>query len=213
MRRKLANKISNLDFHKIKPLKKFIAKFVVVAFLILVVSLLKKINFNQTNIFLGKIKASIQYEFSIKNDGKKIYEKILEVAGNSKKILNVFNTFDLDKYPSPIKGNIYKSYDENFNQGIDIRAVSDEEPFSITEGIVTDIVKKDKKGYFVTVKSDDIDFVYGYFSKVYLSKGDKVFPGDPLGVLGTNVDGYRYLRFETWVDDLSLDPLNYIEIK
>lgn len=213
MRMKVTNAISKLDFHKFRPLKKFITKITAVILIILVVSLLKKINFRQTNILLGIIKDNIQYEFSIRNDGKKIYGRIREIVGNSKEILNVFNPFDSDKYPSPIKGSVYKSYNKNSNLGIDIRAESDEEPLFIMEGIITDIVKKDKQGYFVTVKSDNIDFTYGYFLKVYLSKGDKVSSGEPIGILGTNIDGRRYLRFEAWVDDLPVDPLNYIEIK
>ena len=69
-----------------------------------------------------------------------------------------------------------------------------------------------KKGYFVTIKNDNMDVVYGYLSKTYLEKGSTVEVSDIVGLLGTNKDGNQYLRIEIYIDGIPVDPSDYIDL-
>lgn len=214
MRTKTGGNTTKLNFKKPQYLKKFMFKSIAVICILSLTMFLKKFNFRQTNAILNVVKENIQYEFSLKDDGKKIFRKIQGFAMNSMEKIAVFNPMTkIDKYPSPIQGKVFKQYDKDTNQGIDIKAtLSDEEPVSVTEGIVKNIEQKDKKGYYITVQNGNMDYVYGYLSKPYVSKGDSVSVGQPIGGLGTNVDGHKYLRFEIWIDGSSVDPLYYIDM-
>lgn len=214
--------------HKFRVLKNFSKRrlnfkrqanrIIVVLILLAFILILKKLNNNTSSKIIQIIDNSMQYEFSIKKDGKAILnygKKILTIPEKTLSVLNIENT---RKYNSPIDGSVHNPFGEtkyldgskSFNDGIDIIPKEDKEPVIIANGIVRKIEDKETKGYFVTVEHDELTTVYGYLVSIYLEEGEKVSEGSKVGTLGTNKDGNKYLHFETWIDNEPVNPLDYI---
>lgn len=215
MKSKITSAIRRIDLHKFKRLKQFLIKSIIVGLFILTILFFKKINLRYTNSFLDITKRWTEHEFSITKDGKKIFGSLQKTLENSVEVFNEYNPIKKEYDSIPIDGKIISPYKEGTNSGIDIRVKENinEEPISITNGIVTEVELRDKKGYFVTITYEDKEFIYGYFSNTNLSRGDQISSGEPIGELGTNKDGFKYLRIEIWEDGSPIDPIKYIDIK
>lgn len=205
--------------YQYKYLKTFIIKALITTIVIIFLVLFKKTNFKPTNKVLNIIKNNIQYKVDLKEDSKRIYNNVERLINKSIDSITVFNPNKAEKLLAPISGTLYKNYiinlDDNIgdNTGIDILAQdNNEDPKAIIEGIVKSVEIKGGKGYFVTIKGNDIDLVYGYLSKSFVTKGEKVYMGDSIGTIGTNKDGLKYLRFEVYLNGKSVNPLDYIVI-
>lgn len=213
MKTKIANTLKGLDLHKLKGLRRFFINSMTALSIILLTMLFKRIDFRQTNSLLNIIKVSTEYEFSFKDDGKRIFGRMQSLLEDSMETLSVYNPLRKEKLPLPVDGTLYRDYEKGISNGIDIRVIEDKEPISITNGIVSKVEQRDKKGYFITIQYENMEIVYGYFSQIHFTQGDKISTGEAIGILGTNKDGYKYLRFEIWKDGSSINPLNYIDMK
>lgn len=199
-------------------LRRQIINIVGVIIILLFLLILKLLNNSITNNIIQIVESSINYNFSLKKDGQAILNYSKKVLELPEKALEVFNISYSSKHPPPIEGTIYKPFGQvkylngktEFNNGIDIIPKEDKDPVSIAEGIVRKIEDRKTKGYFVTIEHDGYSTVYGYLTKVYVNEGDKVAQGTRLGTLGTNKDGNKYLRFEVWIDDNPVNPMEYI---
>lgn len=205
--------------YRYKYFKSFMMKTLITIIAIAFLVLFKKTNFKPTNKVLELIKHNIQYKVDIKEDSRRIYHNVERLVNKSIDSITVFNTSKAEKLLAPISGTVYKNYiinlDDNINDntGIDILAHNnDENPKAIIEGTVKSVEIKGSKGYFVTIKGDDMDLVYGYLSKSFVANGEKVYVGDSIGTIGTNKDGLKYLRFEIYLNGKSVNPLDYIEL-
>lgn len=212
MKRKIERFIRSLNLHKFKYLNKFLLKVFIAISVIIFVLLLKKINIPNTQKILSKIDYGISQDFNIKNQGNKIFKKAEQIIYDSSKFISTFKEDSVDKLSSPINGEIYRPFKSGENEGVDILSMDDKDPLSITSGLVKDIKIDEKKGYFVTIESDDMIITYGYLSKVYVNKGDLINTLDSIGKLGKNKDNNRYLRLEIEVDGKKVNPEKYIEI-
>ena len=207
------------NIHIYNYIKIFFYRSVFVIFFLLLLLLIKKINLTSTNIFVEELKSNINYNFHIVEDGKRVYNKAKVIIDNSLDTIGVFN-ITTKKYSTPIKGTIYKSFDQDVlidnirvkNKAIDIKSTLGEDPKAILNGTVKYIKHNDKRGYFVCIEDETIEVVYGYLSKVYVLEESKVEIGDSIGLIGTNKDGNKYLRIEVYIDGVAVDPLDYIDL-
>ncbi|MBC8590819.1 M23 family metallopeptidase [Wansuia hejianensis] len=213
MKNKIMNKLKRLDLERLKQLKSFINKTIAVVIIALLTLILKKIDLKPTNKVLDFMKTSIQYEFRLVDDSKRIFNWSKKLAKRSGNVINVFNPISFNKYSSPINGVLYREYEKNTNEGIDIKSIDGKDPKAIMPGIVKQIENPSNKGYFITIEKDNMEITYGYLSQVYFSKGDELEVGDAIGILGTNQDGQKYLRIEMTVDGSKVDPAKYIDIE
>lgn len=205
--------------NKYNYFEKLIFKSIFVLIFLLILLLIKKVNLDGSNNLLEGLKKNLNYEFSLKEDGKKIYYKAKDIIDDSLESVGVFNSESI-KYKSPLNGTIYKTFGQDIiineekikNGGLDIKSVSEEDPKIVMSGVVTKVEKNGNKGYYVTIKKDNIEITYGYLSKAYVSEGSNVEVGDLIGLLGTNKDGNKYLRLEVYIDGIAVDPADYIEI-
>lgn len=214
------NRNSN-TIYRYKYLKTFMMKTLITIVAILFLFILKKTNYKPTNKVLDIIKHNIQYQVDIKEDSKRIYHKVENIVNKSIDSITVFNPNKVEKLLPPITGSVYKNYvinldenNKNDNFGIDILStIKDENPKSIILGKVKSVEIKGSKGYFVTIETSDMEFVYGYLSKSFVNQGEIVKLGEEIGVIGTNKDGKKYLRFEVYLNGKQVNPLNYIDIE
>lgn len=213
MKTKIKTYLNNLNLHRLKPLKPIFYKSVFSLVVILCFLGFKALNFKSTRWILDKVKHNINYEIEVKETGKKALYIVKGLVKDSKEVLTVFNLDSKEKYASPISGEIYKPFEAEINKGVDIRSIDEKDPKSIIKGTVKDIYLQEKQGYFVTIEREDLAIVYGYLSEVYVSKGDSVNVETPIGSLGTNKDGSKYLRIEIKEDGVYKDPSDYIDLK
>ncbi len=205
--------------HKYNYVRTFIIKSILTIIFLLILVAMKKIDLKPTNRFLESLEKNINYNFSFVEDGKRLYDKAQNLINKSIGSIAVFKE-DSPKYNSPIAGTVYKSFGQDIivngeaskNTGIDIKSVSKMDPKVIIAGQVSNIETRGNKGYFVTIKNENMEIVYGYLSKTYLEKGSIVDIGDIVGLLGTNKDGNQYLRIELYIDGTPVNPLDYIDI-
>lgn len=213
MKSKTKKYFNNLNTSRLKSLKPLLYKVVFSLAIILSVLAFQAINLKPTKWALSKIKYNIEYKIDFKNSGKEVYKKVQSLVKDSKHVLTVFNLDSKERYPSPIKGELYRTYEKGSNEGIDIKSNDEKDPNSVFKGTVKDVYLQDKQGYFVVVERENIEMIYGYLSKAHVSKGDSIDIETPVGSLGTNKDGNKYLRIELKVDGAYKDPLDYIDLK
>lgn len=200
--------------------KRQLTSVVGVLIILVLLLLLKILNNSITDNIIQIIDNSINYEFSLKEDGKEMLNYGKKILKFPEKALTVFNIGGIDKYPPPIEGNIYKPFGEikyldgstDFSNGLDIIPISEKDPIAIENGLITKVEDKDAKGYFVTIEHEEFVTVYGYLTNVYVKENEKISQGDKIGTLGTSKDGNMYLHFELWVDNSPTNPLNYIDL-
>ncbi|OLS03330.1 M23 family metallopeptidase [Tissierella creatinophila] len=213
MKTKIKKHLNNLNINRLKTLKPVFYKIIFSLVVILCVLTFKALNFKSTKWVLSKIKYTIEYETDLRSSGKEVYRKVQGLVKDSKNVLTVFNLDSKVKYPLPIKGELYRSYEKDINEGIDIKSTDENDPKSIITGRVKDIYLQEKQGYFVIIEQEKMEITYGYLSKSYVSKGDSIDTETPIGSLGTNKDGNKYLRIELKVDGRYKNPLDYIDVK
>lgn len=199
--------------------KRQINKIIYVLIILVLLLILKKINNSISSNIIQIIDKGINYEFSIKRDGKNILDYGKKLLVLPEKALTVLNIGENSKFLPPIEGTIYNPFGEvkyldgsiGFNKGVDIIPKEQKEPVAIEEGIVTKIEDKNTKGYYITIQHENMITVYGYLTKVYVNEGEKIAQGVKVGSLGTNKDGNKYLHFEMWIEDTPVNPLDYIK--
>ena len=213
MKTKIKTYLNNLNIHRLKPLKPVFYKSLFSLSIVLCVLAFQALNFKSTRWVLDKVRHNIEYEVEIKETGKRVVYIVKGLVKDSKGVLTVFNLDSKEKYSSPISGEVYKAFEAETNKGVDIRSVDGKDPKSIIKGTVKDIYLQEKQGYFVTIEREDLEIVYGYLSEAYVSKGDRVDVETPIGSLGTNKDGSKYLRIELKEDGVYKNPSDYIDLK
>ncbi len=199
--------------------KRQLNRIIYVLAILILLLLLKRLNNSISSNIIEIIDNSINYKVNVKEDSKLIIDygkKIFKLPG---KALSVLNLEDNSKYILPIEGVVYNPFGEvkyldgssKFNSGVDIIPNDEKEPVAIDSGLVLSIEDKKSKGYYITIKHDEIISVYGYLVKTYVNIGDEVVQGTKLGTLGTNKDGNKYLHFEIWEGENPVDPSKYIK--
>ncbi len=191
----------------------------IVLIILVLILILKRLNNSISSNIIQIIDNGINYEFSVKKDGKIILDYGKKLISLPEKALSALNIKEDNKYIPPIEGAIYKPFGEvkyldgtsTFNNGVDIIPKEDREPVSIDKGVVIKVEDRNTKGYFVTIEHENMTTVYGYLTKVYVEKGEKIDEGTKIGSLGTNKDGNKYLHFEIWVDGSSVNPSSYVK--
>ncbi|NLL81489.1 MAG: M23 family metallopeptidase [Tissierellia bacterium] len=207
--------INKANFFKV--LRRFLYKSIVVLAIILVLTIIKKINLVSTNNFLKGVRNNIVYEFDIVKDGKKIYNGLKSLIDLSVETVAVYRGTN-EKYDPPVAGTVYRRYDSILlidgekvrNSGTDIKVINEGEPKSIINGIVSKVYQNDNKGYYIKIKNEEIEVTYGYLSTSYVKEGDNIKVGQVIGKTGTSKDGNNYLRIELSVRGNKVDPEDYI---
>lgn len=171
-----------------------------------------------TNRLLEIVKTSINYEYHIRDDSLRIYNRAKNMFNSSLESIPVFNTGE--KLPPPVNGAVIRAFDVKLdtedglvnNGGIEIKLENNMEPISVIDGRVTNLEKRDSKGYFLSIEEGNIKIIYGYLQDTYLKEGDLVKKNDTIGKVGVNKDGSKYLRIELYVNGELVDPEKHMDL-
>lgn len=195
-----------------KFLKRTIKQIIIVAIVLILLFVLKRLNTSFSEKIIEIINNSIYHEFNLEEDSEKALSYGKKIISFSEKTMEVFNIRQFNRYPRPVVGEIHKKFSKKQNYGVDFLSNGDLDGKSVGVGKVINIENKDSQGLFVTIEHKDFISIYGYLSDVYIDIGDEVNEGQEIGRLGTGKDGRQYLHFEIWIDGKPKDPTKYLEL-
>ena len=160
-------------------------------------------------------KQGVEYEIveskkkkQTKKDSPKKKEEVEEV-----------NTFDFSTILPPIThealiGSPYGIRSHRLHRGVDVNVIKDEPVVAAYPGEVT-MSRYNKGGYghYVLIKHPNgIETLYAHLSKRLLNVGDKVFPGDIVGLAGNSGrSSAAHLHFEIRYGEINIDPATVID--
>jgi len=158
-------------------------------------------------------KDGVEYEIveskKKKNARKKKAEQAQEIG----------DTFDFSTMLLPIThealvGSPYGIRSHRLHRGVDVNVIKDEPVVAAYPGEVT-MSRYNKGGYghYVLIKHPNgIETLYAHLSKRLLKVGDKVFPGDIVGLAGNSGrSSAAHLHFEIRYGEVNIDPCTVID--
>ena len=127
--------------------------------------------------------------------------------------------FDFSEMLLPIThealvGSPYGIRSHRLHRGVDVNVITDEPVVAAYPGEV--IMSRYNKGgygnYVLIQHSNGIQTLYAHLSKRLLKVGDKVFPGDIVGLAGNSGrSSSAHLHFEIRYGEVNIDPLSVID--
>ena len=128
-------------------------------------------------------------------------------------------TFDFSTILPPIThealiGSPYGIRSHRLHRGVDVNVIKDEPVVAAYPGEVTmSRFNKGGYGHYVLIKHPNgIETLYAHLSKRLLSVGDKVFPGDIVGLAGNSGrSSAAHLHFEIRFGEVNIDPTTVID--
>lgn len=115
----------------------------------------------------------------------------------------------------PLKGIVTSRFGERepddivsaFHAGIDIGVNEGTVFIASMEGIVTNVSYDEGYGNFIQIENGDVETLYAHCSNIYLSEGDNVVQGEPVGEVGqTGRATGPHLHFEVSKNDRLVNP-------
>jgi murein DD-endopeptidase MepM/ murein hydrolase activator NlpD len=111
-------------------------------------------------------------------------------------------------------GSPYGIRSHRLHRGVDVNVIKDEPVVAAYPGEVT-MSRYNKGGYgnYVLIKHPNgIETLYAHLSKRLLKVGDKVFPGDIVGLAGNSGrSSAAHLHFEIRYGEVNIDPCTVID--
>jgi murein DD-endopeptidase MepM/ murein hydrolase activator NlpD len=97
-----------------------------------------------------------------------------------------------------------------FHAGVDLRARNDT-VFAVMNGLTKSVGYDDFLGINIRLEHDSLETVYGHLSRVFVSPGQPVEAGEPIGITGVTgrVTG-EHLHFSVRFKGRYVDPLEFI---
>lgn len=122
------------------------------------------------------------------------------------------NLFLLD----PVKGRVRQKFHLVRHPGIDIVTKKDEVIKASVGGVVVFAAYTDLDGWVAIVKHpNDVTSVYKHAQSLFVTTGDFVKTGTPLGIVGSSGEQTTgpHLHFELWGINGPMDPLDYLSFR
>lgn len=97
-----------------------------------------------------------------------------------------------------------------FHAGVDLRARHDT-VFAVMTGLTESVGYDDFLGINIRLAHDNLETVYGHLSRVFVSPGQPVEAGEPIGITGATGRVTReHLHFSVRFKGRYIDPLEFI---
>ena len=111
-------------------------------------------------------------------------------------------------------GSKYGIRDHRLHRGVDVSIIRDEPVVAAFPGVVT-VSKYNQGGYghYVMVEHENgLSTLYGHLSERLVKVGDKVYPGDIVGLAGnTGKSSGAHLHFEIRYGEINIDPETIVD--
>ncbi len=201
-------------------LKDNLRKLTICIFVVLIIVLIKSMNFSYAQKAASGIKSIITSEYDLKERLGLVRDWL---PGMQRNIMKVFNAEGSSALMSmPVDGPITSGYGmrthpvfgvERKHDGIDIAAPVGEPVKAALPGTVTEIRADDNYGNVVLIDhGNGVKTLYGHLEDVRVSKDQQVSRDDIIGVVGnTGLSTGSHLHFEVWVNDRPVDPANRLD--
>jgi murein DD-endopeptidase MepM/ murein hydrolase activator NlpD len=116
-------------------------------------------------------------------------------------------------HPAPIASK-YGIRDHRLHRGVDVAVIKDEPVLAAFPGVVT-MAKYNKGGYghYVVVDHENgLQTLYGHLSERLVKIGDRVYPGDIVGLAGNSGrSSGAHLHFEIHYGEINIDPETIVD--
>ena len=161
-------------------------------------------------------KQGVEYEIVESKKKKRERAKQQKKAEEAARMVDIF---DFSTILPPIThealiGSPYGIRSHRLHRGVDVNVIKDEPVVAAYPGEVT-MSRYNKGGYghYVLIKHPNgIETLYAHLSKRLLSVGDKVFPGDIVGLAGNSGrSSAAHLHFEIRFGEVNIDPTTVID--
>lgn len=161
-------------------------------------------------------KQGVEYEIVESKKKKRERAKQQKKAEEAARMVDVF---DFSTILPPIThealiGSPYGIRSHRLHRGVDVNVIKDEPVVAAYPGEVT-MSRYNKGGYghYVLIKHPNgIETLYAHLSKRLLNVGDKVFPGDIVGLAGNSGrSSAAHLHFEIRFGEVNIDPTTVID--
>ena len=161
-------------------------------------------------------KQGVEYEIV---ESKKKKRERAKQQKKEEEAAQMVDVFDFSTILPPIThealiGSPYGIRSHRLHRGVDVNVIKDEPVVAAYPGEVT-MSRYNKGGYghYVLIKHPNgIETLYAHLSKRLLSVGDKVFPGDIVGLAGNSGrSSAAHLHFEIRFGEVNIDPTTVID--
>ena len=161
-------------------------------------------------------KQGVEYEIV---ESKKKKRERAKQQKKEEEAARMVDVFDFSTILPPIThealiGSPYGIRSHRLHRGVDVNVIKDEPVVAAYPGEVT-MSRYNKGGYghYVLIKHPNgIETLYAHLSKRLLSVGDKVFPGDIVGLAGNSGrSSAAHLHFEIRFGEVNIDPTTVID--
>ena len=164
-------------------------------------------------------KQGVEYEIVESKKKKRARAKQKKQAEQAAQVDETIETFDFSTILPPIThealiGSPYGIRSHRLHRGVDVNVIKDEPVVAAYPGEVT-MSRYNKGGYghYILIKHPNgIETLYAHLSKRLLKVGDRVFPGDIVGLAGNSGrSSAAHLHFEIRYGEVNIDPTTVID--
>lgn len=152
-------------------------------------------------------------DFKVVGEQKNSAPKLIVKDGKNKDYLDFSNMLIPITHKAPL-GSRYGVRDHRLHRGVDVSVIKDEPVVAAFPGTVT-ISKYNEGGYghYVLVEHENgLSTLYGHLSERLVKVGEKVLPGDIVGLAGnTGRSSGVHLHFEIRYGDINIDPETIVD--
>jgi len=194
---------------------------------------LKSLNMELTNRFIDVVKYSLNYQYDISKDFRRIKYVFQEYLPQARDYaVKVFNNFGNQSNSQssavalipPLNGKVTSGFGQRVHpvykdirqhNGIDIDAKEGTDVKAALDGVVVSVEDDPELGKVVVLKHpNNLQTVYGHLSTVLVKLGEPVGKGQVIAKSGnTGVSSAPHLHFEVWENGKPVDPLTKIDLK
>jgi murein DD-endopeptidase MepM/ murein hydrolase activator NlpD len=195
-------------------------KLTICIFVVLIILLIKSMNFSYAQKTANGIKSIITSEYNVK-DRLSSLKDMLPVMQRS--IMRVFNVEESSALLNmPVQGPITSGYGirthpvfkvEKKHDGIDIGAPVGEPVKAALSGTVIEVRTDENYGNIVVIDhGSNLKTLYGHLDEIKVSENQQVFRGEEIGLVGNSgISTGSHLHFEVWINDRPVDPANELD--
>ncbi len=201
-------------------LKDNLKKTTICIVIVMIILLLKNMNFSYAQKATTGIKSIITKEYNLKEKFTSFKNTIPVIQ---KSIMRVFNAEGSAGLMSmPVEGEITSGYGirihpvfnvERKHEGIDIAAPVGQPVKAAFEGVVIEVRSDENYGNTLVIDhSGGLKTLYGHLGQINVEENQKVTRGEIIGTVGNSgVSTGYHLHFEVWRNDKPVDPVDHLE--